>query len=291
MKKTHPITVLAGRYPQLCLPIVQNARQTPAYRDSVLCGEPVNKKPAFHFSEEDRLSCEQTPVGEVEVLYLALREDFIHAYRALACRCEPAEIPDSVGAVTVSGLINWEKIHRHEAEYLAAGGKDWSTEFQDFTSVKSNYLDTIILLSSGNYSDVPAAKVGLSEQDWKEKSYIIRKFHELTHFVCRRQYPGDLDAIRDEVVADMIGLIKAFGEYDTGLAAAFLGIEGESYRKGGRLEYYAGNDLDGAIRQARREIDKYAALVRGQDTEDVFSLLFRVFRPEASPDAAGPDGR
>ena len=276
---THPIKILAARYPQLSLPIVENARQTPEYKDAVLCGEPVDREPAFHFSEDDRLSLESTPAGSIEVLSLANREDFVHAYRALACRCEPAAVPDSVGAVTVSGLINWEKIRRHEEEYLSAGGSDWDEEFQKFTSVKSNYLDTMILLSSGNYSNVPAAKLGLNEQDWKEKSYIIRKYHELTHFVCRTRYPDDIEAIRDEVVADMIGLIKAFGEYDTELAKTFLGIEGETYREGGRLAHYAGDDLDGAILRAREEIGKYAERVRGQDTEDVFSLLLRVFKP------------
>ena len=277
MNTAHPIRQLARCYPQLCLPIAPHERETDEYKGCVLRGEPVQREPEFHFSEKDELSCVSTPMGEVKVLTLADREDFVHAYRALACRCEPEEIPDSVGAVTVQGLINWEKIRSHEAAYLASGGEDWDEEFERFTSVKSNYRDMIILLSSGNYSDIPAAWVGISEQDWKEKSLTIRKYHELTHFICRTKYPDDIVAIRDEVIADMIGLIKAFGDYDPKLARTFLGIEGESFRPGGRLEHYAKDDLPAAIRQANENIDRYADMIRGRDKEDVFALLLSLF--------------
>ena len=274
---THPIYILARQYPQLCLPVMENEKETPEYENCVLRGEPVCRKPEFHFSEEDELTCISTPVGEVNVLFLADREDFIHAYRALACRCEPIEIPDSVGAVTIQGLINWEKIHKHRDAYLAAGGDDWDDEFQRFISVKSNYRDSIILLSSGFYSNIPAETVGISDQEWKEKSLIIRKYHELTHFVCRAKYPKDIDPIRDEVIADMIGLVKAFGKYDTELARTFLGIEGETYRSGGRLEFYAEGDIRKAMRQAKEAIDSYAEMIKERDQKDVFSLLLSLF--------------
>ena len=281
MNTAHPIRQLANQYPQLCLPIAPHERQTDEYKDCVLRGEPVQRKPAFRFSKEDELSCVSTPAGEVNVLILTDREDFVHAYRALACRCEPEPVPDSVGAATVQGLINWEKIRRHQEEYLAAGGDDWDDEFRRFTSVKSNYRDTIILLSSGNYSDIPAAWVGMDEQEWKEKSLTIRKYHELTHYICRTRYPDDIVAIRDEVIADMIGLIKAFGDYDTRLARTFLGIEGETFRPGGRLEYYAGDDLSAAIRQANEDIDKYAGMIKDRDKTDVFALLLSLFENTA----------
>lgn len=277
MNTSHPIRQLAPRYPQLCLPIRQNERETEEYKACVLMGEPPEREPDFSFSEEDELSLVNTPVGEVNVLVLADREDFVHAYRALACRCEPEEVPDSVGAVTVQGLINWEKIRRHQEEYLADGGTDWDDEFRRFTAVKSNFRDSFILLSTGNYSNIPAKTVGLGEQEWKEKSLAIRKYHELTHFVFRTKYPKDVDTIRDEVVADMIGLIKAFGEYDTGLARTFLGTEGETFRPGGRLSHYAKDDIDTAMARANELISSYAEKIKGRDTEDVFSLLLSLF--------------
>jgi hypothetical protein len=281
MNDTHPIRMLARQYPQLCLPIMPNERETEEYRACVLMGEPVRRAPEFAFSEEDEFSFVSTPVGEVPVLVLADREDFVHAYRALACRCEPEVIPDSVGAVTVQGLINWEKIRRHRDAYLAEGGSDWDEEFRRFTSVNANYRDSFILLSTGSYSDIPAAAVGLGEQEWKAKSLTIRKYHELTHFVCRTKYPKDIDEIRDEVVADMIGLIQAFGTYDTGLAETFLGIEGTAFRPGGRLAHYAKEDIAGAMTRAKALIRSYAERIKGRDLRDVFALLLSLF--EGSP--------
>ena len=79
----------------------------------------------------------------------------------------------------------------------------------------------------------------MTEQEWAAKSATIRMYHELTHFICRKLYPEKKDEIRDEIYANCIGLTAAFGRYDPRLAKTFLGIEAETYRKGGRLEHYA----------------------------------------------------
>ena len=276
--QNHVLYKVFQRYPQFFLPVCQNMRQTPEYIDCVQRGMPlIDPKPEYSFSASDTFSVESTPAGDVEVLILSERSDFIRAVRTLAYRCEPAEIPDSVGAMTIRGLINWKKIYQHRDEYLAAGGTDWDEEFQRFTSVKANYLGTIILLSSGYYSNVSAETVGLGEEDWKEKSLTIRKYHELTHFVCQTLYPDNIIPIRDEVIADMIGMIKAFGEYDTHLAEVFLGVEGETFREGGRLSHYAKEDINGAMREAKKEIREYAERIKDRNKEDVFALLLSVF--------------
>ena len=273
----HAAELLLRRYPQLHFPIRENMKDTPEYRNAVLRGMPVSGEAAFRFSEEDILTAEETPAGRAEILILARRESFVQAMQALAYRCEPVPVPDSVGANTIRGLINWEKIHRHREEYLAAGGTDWKAEFRRFTAVKANYLDSLILLSSGDYSNIHAEAVGLGAAEWKEKSLTIRKFHELTHFVCRTLYPEDIVPIRDEVLADLIGLVKAFGDYDPNLARLFLGIEGESFRPGGRLQHYAANRLEEATAEANAYIEHYARRIQNRQKEDVFSLLLDVF--------------
>lgn len=271
--------LLASKYPQLLLPIEKNEKDTPEYKDAVLRGRPVSYEPCFIGSPEDRLETADTPVGQVEILYLANREDFVHALQALAYRCEPVEIPASVGASTIRGLINWQKIRNHQAMYLASGGENWSEEFNIFTSEKKNYQDTIILLSSGFYSAVPASIVGLSEKEWREKSYIIRKYHELSHFVCRTLWPKDIVPIRDEVIADLIGLVSAFGKYDPTLAKRFLGIENGCYCEGGRLSHYVDTShIEEAVKSASEQIERLASLMDEIDENDVFNLLMIIIR-------------
>ena len=272
---------LSRRYPQLLLPIQTGARQTEKYKDAVLGGQIPDMAPDFACPKDITLSSYDTPAGRAEILYLGDRGDFVHAYRALGYRCEPAEIPDSVGAAAIRGLINWEKIHAHRDAYLAAGGEDWSGEFNRFTSDKKNYLDSLILLSGGDYSNLSAGSVGLPASEWKSKSLAIRKYHELTHFVCRALYPDNVDALRDEVIADAVGLVAAFGWYDTQLAARFLGVEGGAFREGGRLSHYVKDgELSAAVNRAQALIAEYAARVEKALPEsggDVFMLLLKIF--------------
>ena len=270
----HVITQLANRYPQLLLPIGKGVRDTEAYKDAVLRGKPITGEPDFSFSPEDCLSLEQTPAGEAEVLCLAERGDFEHAVRALAYRCEDVEILPSVGAMTIRGLINGEKIRRRQKDYLAQGGENWGSEFRRFTADKRNYQDTLILLSAGEYSAVPASELDLAPEDWKAKSACIRKYHELTHFVCRSLFPEDVDEVRDEILADLIGLKAAFGHYDPAIARRFLGIREGDVHEGGRLRHYVDkNGLDAARERAERMIDEYGKQEELLSSLDVFSVL------------------
>ena len=233
----HILKTLSRRYPQLTLPISDETRRSESYRNIVLCGDPPEREPEFSFSAGDRFETVSTPAGQVEVLSLYEREDFEHCFRALGYRCENREIPRTTGATIISGLINWEKIHRHQEEYLRAGGADWDEEFERFTSDDKNFRDTIILLSRGYYSALSPAEAGFAEADWLELSYTIRKYHELAHFVSQRLYPENKDAVRDEVLADMNGIVAALGHFDAALEAGMLGIRDGQYTHG-RLENY-----------------------------------------------------
>lgn len=246
--------------------------------DAVLRGKKTNLVPQFSFSTRDSFQTEETPAGPVEILYLAEREDFVHCLRALAYRCELRDIPASVGANTIQGLINWEKISRHKMAYLASGGRDWADEFRRFTAEKANYCDTLILLSAGPYSAVPAEKAGFDPTVWEELSFQIRRYHELTHFVCRRLFPGQIDVIRDEIMADMIGLLAATGKYDKDLARLFLGLEDSGFRPGGRLAYYATpEEMETAAARAAGLVDWLAEQSLPVDNGSVFDTLLALY--------------
>ena len=67
------------------------------------------------------------------------------------------------------------------------------------------------MLSWGPYSGVSAEAAGCSEEEWLALSDTIRRYHELTHVICRRLYPEDVDPVRDELIADAVGLYAAYG--------------------------------------------------------------------------------
>lgn len=167
------------------------------------------------------------------------------------------------GAVTLIGLNNWEKIRALSVPLNQAE--------------KSDYKDTMILLSKGPYSNVSHERAGFSKTEWYEKSYIIRKYHELTHYISRNLYLENKEAIRDEIMADMIGIIFAFGVYDEELAKLFLGIEKDEYRTGGRLENYVpeGETLDAVIGRARRVIAVFSENQDIKSNVNPFNILMR----------------
>ena len=175
-KRICEIRDYTARYRHLLLPVMEGTSKTEEYRRVVLQGlDAAGQDVSFNSSRVERFACE-TPAGEAEIILISDREDFEHFYHALGYRCEPVPIPASVGAVTISGVINWEKINRHKDEYLAQGNTDWDEEFRRFTAVRGNYWDTIILLSHGPYSSIPAEQAGMAEAEWAEKSVTIRMY-------------------------------------------------------------------------------------------------------------------
>lgn len=256
MSNCNILVCLSERYPQILLPIEENTQISDLYRKAVHRGHEFYMEPNFFGSTGDSFVNVTTTVGEIGILQLGDRRDFEHAYCALANKCEPMEIPPSVGAVFIDGLNNWEKIRNHKREFFTNGGLNWSAEFRRFTADKKNYQDKLILLSSGYYSGISPEQIGLPADEWKEKSLVIRKYHELTHFIYRTVYPGDRDVIRDEVLADYIGIKRAFGSFDPAAARKILGISGKEPSPDSRLRHYVpGENLYKAVNQALYWID------------------------------------
>ena len=227
------------RYPQLTLPIEEGMSQSERYKNIVLRGKfPKEYHHTFQASRMDTVFHIDTPAGEAEVLYLADRKDFEHLIQALAYKCEKTDIPLSMGAMMISGIYNWHKIHKHKEEYLAAGGTDWKQEFRCFTKDAKNYKDTLLVISKGPYSALSFEETSYGKEEWENLSLTIRMYHELTHMVCRNLYPDKVDIVWDEIVADCLGIVKAIGYYDKVLAGKCLGVDSEDYRQGGRLENY-----------------------------------------------------
>ena len=273
------ISELAGRFPQLFIKPEKGASQSETYRGIVRRGESFSGDLAhFICSDEDSLTVAETPAGKVEIVFLKNRADFECFYRIMAAKCEPVPILRTVGASYIGGINDWSKIHAHLAEYEQNGGTDSTGEFARFTADKSNYKTSIILLSDGFYSNLSCENTPFSEEQWQKISLDIRKYHELTHFVCRHFFPTKINAVWDEILADFYGLLCAAGSYDAELAMKFLGIYDGKYT-GGRLERYVegpiNEELVGEIVELASLLEKFVPEKFDRD-KDNFSTVISI---------------
>ena len=265
---------LAEDYPQLYLDPDKDTQDT--YKDVVLRGGMPAKKSLDHYigDEADRCMTTDTPAGTVLVATVGNRKDFELIVRGLmAAKNGPLEkVPASQGAAMFT-VFNWPRINRHLEAFPE---EERSAEFKRFTSVKENYIDMLVVLSRGPYSNVDAGSAGCSEDEWLELSDTIRRFHELTHVICRRMYPEDIDAVRDELVADAIGLYAAYGYFDVRLEKLFLGMTDKEYT-GGRLENYTDepDKIAAKVCDALEMIEKVVDKMKGEEPFDLIPELMR----------------
>ena len=122
---------------------------------------------------------------------------------------------------------------------------------QTGASFLSGKTTRFIILSAKPYSNVPASELGLSdERDWAEKSLLLRRGHECTHYFTKQTYGITNNILHDEVMADFIGMYEAFGFYKAEWFLRFMGvIEGS----GGRMIYYT-SELSEKERLAAAEL-------------------------------------
>lgn len=270
---------LSELYPQLFL--VPGDEGAQEYKNVVTKGQTPTHQTLEHFrtSENDVCSCEQTPAGAVRVVTLHERADFETFLRIMANRCTLCEIPRTQGASFLNGVISWGRIRAHQAAWLEAersrgmSSPDWGAEFQRFTADKGNYLDSLVVLSVGPYSGVDGAVFGLEADEWLRFSHDIRKYHECTHFICRRLFPDQKDPIWDELIADAVGIYAAVGRYDLQMAETFLGVDAQGYH-GGRLENYiaGGEDIDAQAARVYAALHKLDAAIRASAGVEPYAL-------------------
>lgn len=243
---------LRERFFQLRFPIEAGMSLQDAYRRATLRGVPPGPfddtgELVMNRPEELQLVLNPTLAGRVPLLIVPDRGDFVTLVRAFTGRNEPMPVPDSMGACIVGGFNNWDRIARHRERWEKAradrgdevGG--WEDEFQRLVARKELYQDRFIILSTGPYSFVPAAAAGFPEDEWRRRSLVIRREHECTHYLTSRVLGSMKNNLHDEVIADFVGLMHAFGAYAEPLALRFFGLEGyPEYRQGGRLENYCG---------------------------------------------------
>jgi hypothetical protein len=239
---------LARKLVQLRFPIRDGMSRDPEYLRATRRGEwPATDQEGLRLDAPGELTLElySTACGRVPILTTRNRSDFVRLLRALAHRNEPVPIADSQGASLVTGLNNWDRVGRYRAAWEAKVGGSvaaagWPAEMERMAARKELYQDQIVLLSRGPYSDLPAAKVGMTEQDWLDASLVIRREHECVHLFTKRVFQSARNNLMDELIADYGGIVAANGRYRADWFLLFLGIEDGRHHERGRLQNYRG---------------------------------------------------
>ncbi|MGI6069865.1 MAG: DUF7005 family protein [Blautia sp.] len=272
------LQVLAKRYRGLYLPVAEGMSRSQAYKEYVLQGKGSEGTLAdFYGDTQDEIVDFYTPEGSVEVICLEKRVDFELFLQKIAYRCEPVQIRPDVGAMMISGVINWDKLDSHRREWEMQGRDGWAEEFRRFTADPENFKDRVLVLSVGPYSNYPPEKAGYSGASWNRISRNIRMYHECCHYVCRRRWPKNTHIVFDEVLADAVGLLGALGHYDTRLARGFLGISPDGAYEGGRLSAYVPcSEILQASKMAHEWINQIAMLSEENQGLDPFDILDKV---------------
>lgn len=276
------LPVLRRYLPQLSFPIAEGIREWPSYRRATLQGvdpSTLDEATGLVVHDPDSIELEIYPsvAGRVPVLKLYGRRQFVTLVRALGKRNEPVEIPDSMGALMISGFNNWHRVHElhRRFEETPEAEREHETWREAFTAIRPHkelYQDRFMLLSDGPYSAVDAADLGLDEDTWRAKSLVIRRDHECTHYFTRRLFGSMRNNLLDELIADYAGIVAAEGRYRAEWFLRFIGLESfPEYRPGGRLDLYRGDPplSDGAFRALHALVVRAAEKLESFDHADL----------------------
>jgi hypothetical protein len=232
-------------YPQLNFPIEAGIEKKEEYKDLVLRGKTENINLPFLLELNDykniTLRISESIAGKIPIITVPNKEDFIIIIQCLLYKSNPKHIPQSMGAVLINGLNNWQKIAILKSDWLATNTPEkWSKEF--YMSVLQNYdlyKDKLIIISTKTYSNVSAQQLGLDESLWLSYSISIREEHECTHLYTLKKFGIASNNLHDELIADYIGIVKTIGKYNKLWMLMFMGLENyPEYRQGARLENY-----------------------------------------------------
>jgi hypothetical protein len=249
---------LRKRLVQLSFPIQDGISQRQTYRDATRRGIPVESlgdATGLDLEQPERLQLRlyDNLAGRLPVLIPGCRADFVTLVQALSRHNEPHPIPDSMGACTVSGYNNWDRIRTLRQAWETAHPLDfdgWVAEFQRLIPQKHMYQDRFMIISDGLYSNVAATDMELSSAAWQRLSVTIRMEHECTHYFTRRVFGAMRNNAFDELIADYFGIVTAVGTFQADWLLRFMGLEAfPAYREGGRLQNYLGTPplSDGAF--------------------------------------------
>lgn len=181
----------------------------------------------FPLQQEEtlRILFAETLGGRLPVIVTDNRDDFLRVEALLNGREDLEDFPVTVNAFTMQARAKNIRNHR------------------------------VILLGQAPYSNVPANLLGIEEEEWIERSCLLRFAHECAHYETLRLFGGMQNHALDEIVADAMGQLEAFGNFSAARQRLFFGLEQGTGRCTGRLSFYCRNVLPWERTEVYRAVD------------------------------------
>lgn len=208
---------LCSALPQLRLPQTVGISRSDLYRQVVLQGvEPTHPQlvlPVEVLAAPDALtlSIAQNTYMAIPVLSTPHARDFLHLTRALAHRAEPVQLEPGVHAQAISGLIHWGLIRELGPDHRA----------QVIVLHEAPY-------GSHSHRDLPFR---INERAWIKASSAWRLEHELTHLTTKLILGEMRLNLLDELIADAMGQLIAFGHFSADLFTLCLQHRWRTYTR------------------------------------------------------------
>ena len=93
-------------------------------------------------------------------------------------------------------------------------------------------------VSTSKNSTNPNLTFYVDENEWLNRSYALRLAHECTHYETLRLFGDMKNHALDELVADAMGQLAAFGSFSAQRQRLFFGLEAGGKACTGRLTFY-----------------------------------------------------
>ena len=204
---------------QFQFPVEENISKTLDYKNVTLRGKPKQSKTNLELNQPDQITLEiydKPVIGKVPVITVSNNKDFNTVICALSNKNEPKKIPSSMGASFIKGINNWDRIGRLKSTWLNENSSStWNKFFKENIIPKPYlYKDNLIVLSTKKYSGIESIHIGVSENNWKNLSLIIRREHECAHLFTLQYYGCMANNIHDEIIADYAGITKATDRFN-----------------------------------------------------------------------------
>ena len=258
--------------PRLQFPIQEGISKTEAYKDVTLRGKPHMNKAGLVLNEPALIQVtiyQNNMIGKVPVIIVPNDDDFNTIITAISNKNEPQQLPKSMGASFINGIINWDRIHRLKRNWLAQNPMGhWNVYFKEQILPKPYlFKDKLMVLSTKAYSGIKSEIIGVSENNWKSSSLIIRRAHECAHLFTLQYYGCMAINMHDEIIADYAGITEVLGKFNKEWFLQFVGLENyPAYRNGGRLQNY-----QGATKLSQEAFDGLKTIVK-KVTDTIFSF-------------------